>query len=200
MFNRLFFILLPLIFIISCESNSDTETITKNDIIFAQRLIGLEFNDAKRDSMVEGINVNLENYLSLREHALQNSVVPALLFNPIPVGVEFEQTQYPLKFTSVSNIKKPDNLEEVALWTIRELAELIRSRQVTAVELTEMYLSRLKKYGPSLECVITLTEELALQQAERADREIAAGHYKGYLHGIPYGAKDLLAVKNYKIK
>ena len=198
MFNRLFFILLPLIFIISCESNSDTETITKNDIIFAQRLIGLEFNDAKRDSMVEGINVNLENYLSLREYALQNSVVPALLFNPIPVGVEFEQTQYPLKFTSVSNIKKPDNLEEVALWTIRELAELIRSRQVTAVELTEMYLSRLKKYGPSLECVITLTEELALQQAERADREIAAGHYKGYLHGIPYGAKDLLAVKNYK--
>ena len=145
MFNRLFFILLPLIFIISCESNSDTETITKNDIIFAQRLIGLEFNDAKRDSMVEGINVNLENYLSLREYALQNSVVPALLFNPIPVGVEFEQTQYPLKFTSVSNIKKPDNLEEVALWTIRELAELIRSRQVTAVELTEMYLSRLKR-------------------------------------------------------
>jgi len=195
---RLLLIILLSILFIACESRSDTNSITKNDLVFAERLIGMEFTDAKRDSMLEGINTNLDNYLSLREYSLPNSVVPALQFNPIPVGAEFEQTQYPIKFSPISKIIRPDDLEEVAFWTVRELAELIRSRQVTAVELTELYLRRLKKYGPDLECVITVTEELALKQARRADQEIAAGHYKGYLHGIPYGAKDLLAVKNYK--
>ncbi len=195
---RLLLIILLSILFIACESRSDTNSITKNDLVFAERLIGMEFTDAKRDSMLEGINTNLDNYLSLREYSLPNSVVPALQFNPIPVGAEFEQTQYPIKFSPISKIIRPDDLEEVAFWTVRELAELIRSRQVTAVELTELYLRRLKKYGPDLECVITVTEELALKQARRADQEIAAGNYKGYLHGIPYGAKDLLAVKNYK--
>jgi len=195
---RLLLIILLSILFIACESRSDTNSITKNDLVFAERLISMEFTDAKRDSMLEGINTNLDNYLSLREYPLPNSVVPALQFNPIPVGAEFEQTQYPIKFSPISKIIRPDDLEEVAFWTVRELAELIRSRQVTAVELTELYLRRLKKYGPDLECVITVTEELALKQARRADQEIAAGHYKGYLHGIPYGAKDLLAVKNYK--
>ncbi len=195
---RLLLIILPSILFIACESRSDTNTITKNDLVFAERLISMEFTDAKRDSMLEGINANLDNYLTLREYPLPNSVVPALQFNPIPVGAEFEQTQYPIKFSPISKIIRPDDLEEVAFWTVRELAELIRSRQVTAVELTELYLRRLKKYGPDLECVITVTEELALKQARQTDQEIAAGNYKGYLHGIPYGAKDLLAVKNYK--
>src|SRR5262249_43143096 len=92
-------------------------------------------------------------------------------------------------------VKRPENLEDVAYWSIGELAALIKSRQVTSEELTKMYLARLKKYGPRLECVITLTEDLALEQARRADRELAAGKYRGLLHGLPYGAKDLLATK-----
>ena len=75
------------------------------------------------------------------------------------------------------------------------MAQLIRSRKITSVELTKLYLDRLKKFGPRLECVITLTEELALEQAKKADEEIAAGHYRGPLHGIPWGAKDLLSTK-----
>ncbi|MGH7457039.1 MAG: amidase, partial [bacterium] len=81
---------------------------------------------------------------------------------------------------------------------VGDLAELIRTRRVTSTQLTQMYLDRLKKYGPKLECVVTLTEERALEQARRADEEIAAGKYRGPLHGIPYGAKDLLAAKGYK--
>jgi len=134
---RLLLIILLSILFIACESRSDTNSITKNDLVFAERLISMEFTDAKRDSMLEGINTNLDNYLSLREYPLPNSVVPALQFNPIPVGAEFEQTQYPIKFSPISKIIRPDDLEEVAFWTVRELAELIRSRQVTAVELTE---------------------------------------------------------------
>ena len=95
-------------------------------------------------------------------------------------------------------MKVPKTLEEVAFYSIGQLSELIRTRKVTSQQLTTMYLGRLKKYGPKLECVVTLTEELAMKQAKQADREIAKGRYRGPLHGIPYGAKDLLAVKGYK--
>jgi len=93
------------------------------------------------------------------------------------------------------SIERPANLEDLAFAPVTTLAPLLRSGKVTSTELTQMYLARLKKYGPRLECVITLTEELALTQAKRADEEIASGRYRGPLHGIPYGAKDLLATK-----
>ena len=89
----------------------------------------------------------------------------------------------------------PDKIEDLAFYSVRQLAELIRTKKITSVQLTRMYIDRLKKYGPKLECVVTLTESLAIAQAERADAEIAAGKYRGLLHGIPYGAKDLLATK-----
>ena len=82
--------------------------------------------------------------------------------------------------------------------TVGELAYLIRTQHVTSEELTLMYLDRLKRYGPELECVISLTKELALKQARRADKEIGSGYYRGPLHGIPYGAKDLLALPGYR--
>ena len=89
------------------------------------------------------------------------------------------------------------NTETLAFLTVRELAELIRAKRVTSTTLTRMYLARLKRFDPKLHCVITLTEERALKQAAAADAEIAAGHYRGPLHGIPWGGKDLLAVKGY---
>ncbi len=88
--------------------------------------------------------------------------------------------------------------EGLAFASVRELAELVKTRKVASVELTKMYLARLKRYDPRLHFVITLTEERALKQAADADREIAAGRYRGPLHGIPWGAKDLLAVKGYR--
>jgi Asp-tRNA(Asn)/Glu-tRNA(Gln) amidotransferase A subunit family amidase len=100
-------------------------------------------------------------------------------------------------FTAPRNtaVERPANLDDLAFLPVTALSELVRTKKVTSVELTRMYLSRLKKYGPRLECVITLTENLGLSQARRADEEIAAGRYRGPLHGIPWGAKDLLATK-----
>ncbi len=92
----------------------------------------------------------------------------------------------------------PKNLQELAYYSVGDLAELIRTKKITSTKLTKLFLDRLKKYDPKLHCVVTLTEDLALRQAVKADSEIASGRYRGPLHGIPYGVKDLLAVKGYK--
>jgi Asp-tRNA(Asn)/Glu-tRNA(Gln) amidotransferase A subunit family amidase len=174
------------------------DVIKKENVIPAEKIIGMDFSDAERDSMLDELNDNLESYQKLRELNLQNSVPPALLFNPVPVGTKFEKGESHLKLSPPENKTVPDNFEALAFHSVRDLAELIRTRKVTSTQLTKMYLERLKRYDPQLHCVITLTEDLALKQAKQADAEIAAGKYRGPLHGIPYGAKDLLAVKGYK--
>ena len=121
-----------------------------------------------------------------------------MLFNPLPVGMKFETVRKKFKMSSPGKVKLPANPDDLAFYSVEELAALIKSRQITSEQLTRFYLERLKKYGPKLNCVVTLTEDLALEQARRADREIAAGKYRGPLHGIPYGAKDLLATKGIK--
>jgi Asp-tRNA(Asn)/Glu-tRNA(Gln) amidotransferase A subunit family amidase len=163
----------------------------------AERLMGLQFSGAKRDSMREALSEQLESYKKLRSVNLANSVVPAVQFNPIPHGFTIEKKKRKSVFSKHGSVKRPANLEELAFLSVGELAELVRSRKITSLELTQMYLGRLKKFRPMLECVITLTESLAIEQARRADREIARGKYRGLLHGIPYGAKDLLAAKEY---
>src|SRR5260370_7275720 len=99
--------------------------------------------------------------------------------------------------SEAQKVSRPHNLEEVAFWLAIHLAVLIRTKQVSSEELTQMYLGGLRRYNPKLLCAVTMTEELALQQARDADREIASGHYRGPLHGIPYGIKDLAAVRGY---
>ncbi|RMH75023.1 MAG: amidase, partial [Calditrichaeota bacterium] len=116
---------------------------------------------------------------------------------PIPVGATFDTVRRPFRYRDPGEVELPQNREDLAFYSVAELAALIKSRKISSLELTRFFLERLKKYGPRLECVITLTEELALEQARRADAEIAAGKYRGPLHGIPYGAKDLLAVRGY---
>ena len=164
----------------------------------AEKLSGLQFGSADRKLMMEDIASNLENYESIRDLKISNSVQPSIQFNPAPIGAQFDKTRRPIRWSPVGEVSRPDNLEELAFASVAQLAELIRTRQVNSTELTKMYLSRLKEHGPTLECVVTLTEDLALKQAARADREIAAGKYRGPLHGIPYGAKDLLSVEGYK--
>jgi len=164
----------------------------------AEKLSGLQFGSADRKLMMEDIASNLENYESIRDLKISNSVQPSIQFNPAPIGAQFDKIRRPIRWSPVGEVSRPDNLEELAFASVAQLAELIRTRQVNSTELTKMYLSRLKEHGPTLECVVTLTEDLALKQAARADREIAAGKYRGPLHGIPYGAKDLLSVEDYR--
>mgnify|MGYP000607279199 CR=1 FL=1 len=172
--------------------------VTKDMLQEAERLAGLEFTDDERELMVEGLNKYLQGYQKLREVPIANSVAPAVQFNPVVPPMKFERKTGRLRMSKGRRRKVPSDLEQLAFWPVTDLARLVGSGKVSSTELTKMYLARLKRYDSTLECVVTLTEELALRQAKRADEEIAAGDYRGPLHGIPWGAKDLLAVKGYK--
>lgn len=197
-YQKSLFIMILICFSLITAQQEKEPAVKKENISAAEKIIGVEFSEAERDSMLDELNDNMESYLKLRDLSIENRIPPALLFNPIPVGMKFKRGESQLKLSPPENKAIPKNLEELAFYSVRELAELIRTRKITSTQLTKMYLERLKRYDPQLHCVITLTEDLALKQAKHADEEIAAGKYRGPLHGIPYGAKDLLAVKGYK--
>ena len=176
----------------------ELKKINKAIIQEAEKLAGLEFTDSERELMVEGLNGHLEKYEELRQIPLDNGIAPAIQFNPILPGMSFQRERKPLKMSEIPLLELPSDIQELAFWPVTHLSQLVKNRKISSVELTKMYLERLRKYDPQLKCVITLTEELALKQAERADAEIADGQYRGPLHGIPWGAKDLLSTKGYK--
>lgn len=179
------------------QEGANGDQAVKERLKAASELFGLEMSDDELELMLEGSLWDGEDYQAIRERSLDNAVMPALQFNPIPRGFEISEKDDFFRASPPDTITRPDDINKLAFYSVRDLAHLIQTRQVTSSELTRLYLSRLKQYGPMLECVVTLTEERALQQAAIADHEIAAGHYRGLLHGIPYGAKDLLAVKGY---
>lgn len=176
----------------------DSPPITVEVINQAEKILGLDFTDAEADSMINDLNDNRKDFESIRKIPLDNSVTPALYFNPLPIGFEFEKNYLPFKVSQIGVVNLPANLDDLAYYSVRELAELIRTKKISSVELTRFFIDRLKKYDGKLHYAITITEDLALKQAAQADNEIKAGKYRGLLHGIPYGAKDLLAVKGYK--
>ena len=175
----------------------DTKDISKRDVASAEKLAGLTLSVSERDSLLSTVNQRVEQYQSIREVALPNHIAFPLLYDPLPAGMNPPRGRDQFKFNDVK-VLRPDNLEACAFMTVPELAHLIRTRQVTSEALTRMYIDRLKRYQDQLQCVVTITEELAIQQARKADMEIARGQYKGLLHGIPWGAKDLLSVPGYK--
>jgi len=176
----------------------DEEEISTDSITAFSGLTGLKFTDDEKELMLEDLKEHKESYMKIRKVKIDNSVPPARQFNPIPADFIPYYKTGSFKMSSIGEVNVPDNKEALAFYSVMELAELIRTRKITSTELTNIYLDRLKKYGDRLKCVITLTEDLALKQAKRADDEIAAGKYRGPLHGIPYGLKDLLSVKGYK--
>ncbi len=173
-------------------------TITKELVADAEKVAGLTFTDEEREMMVRGLQQDLESYQKLHERPIPNSVAPAVIFDPMPPGRAYPSERRPFRMTHEEVVQRPAKLEEAAFWPVTKLSALIRTRQVTSVELTEMYLGRLKRYGPTLQAVITLTEDRAMRLAKRADAEIADGRYRGPLHGIPWGTKDLLSTVGYK--
>ena len=185
---------LVLIVAYSCSSDADG---LKNDAMGMESLSGLEFTQSERDSALESLARLKAQYDSLRTIQISNDIPLPLYFNPLINGQEIPKGREKYLFQEFPT-KRPDNIEDCAFYTIGQLAHLIRTRQISSLELTEMYLSRLERFGPQLECVVTVTKELAIEQAKRADDAIKNGKYLGPLHGIPYGAKDLLAVEGYK--
>src|SRR5215470_9453438 len=155
----------------------------------------------QRKTLLQNLNERLKGYEEIYQLHIPNSVPPALAFDPVLPSTKFETEKRPMKMSAAPAIAMrgvPKNLEDLCFATARELAELVQRKKVSSVALTQMYLQRLKRYDPQLHFVITLTEERALTKAKEADRDTAAGKYRGPLHGLPWGAKDLLAVAGYR--
>lgn len=172
--------------------------ITPEQIAAAEEVAGLKFSDEERKSMAQGLGRARSGIESLHKEPLDMGMFPTIVFDPLPTGKELaKKAKVPAVRSKVAIMARPGSLDELAYEPVTQLSELIRTRRVKPSELTDMYLSRLKRYDPQLHFVINLTEERARKQAAALDSEVAHGHYRGPLHGIPWGAKDLLAVKDY---
>ena len=172
--------------------------VTREMIDNAAAIADVPISDEFKEMMLGDLNEQAKGYDEIYKLHIPNSVAPALLFDPVLPGMTFETVRKPLQMSKAPSVAVSNNVEDLAFASVRELAELVRTKKVSSLALTEMYLERLKKYDPTLKFVVTLTEERALAQAKKADAEIAAGKYRGPLHGIPWGAKDLLATKGYR--
>lgn len=155
----------------------------------------LSFTQAERDSLLRGLEDYQKSFQAIHQYKLPNSTAMSLVFDPIPTGMQVETVQKPIDWGLPKDVAMPTNKEELAFYPAYKLAVLIKNKKITSTELTKLYISRLKKYSDTLQCVITLMEDVALKQAKQADEEIAKGKYRGPLHGIPYGIKDLLSVE-----
>ncbi|HEY8062329.1 MAG TPA: amidase [Gemmatimonadales bacterium] len=175
------------------------EPITKEQIAAAENVLGLSWRDKDREMMLPTLQRALAGYTALHAVPLPNSVPPAFHFDPVPVGkVPVGQPRRPARAPrTAAAVKRPATESDWAYGGVATLSRLIHSRAVTSRQLVERSLARIEKYTPELLCVITATRERALEQADRMDAEAKAGRFRGPLHGIPYGAKDLFAVPKY---
>lgn len=168
----------------------------------AEWIAGITITEEDRKAVAGAVERDQRKFDVLRKVDLKNSVPPALSFFAAPpqeASVTINRSEIrPVAAKDEATAAKPESQEDLAFLPVTKLATLLKAKKVTSVELTKLYLARLKKYDPLLKCVVTLTEELALEQATKADKEIAAGMYRGPLHGIPWGAKDIIAVPGYK--
>jgi len=178
-------------------SKEGANAVTIASIKEAEKLAGLEFTDDEREMMARGVNSLKKSFEELRSIPISNATPPALHFNPLLPGETVDTDQKAIVLGDTPAVERPANLEDVAFWPVTHLGALLRARAATSVELTEMYLARLRRFDEQLHCVVSFTDELAMRQAKRADEELAAGKDRGPLHGIPWGAKDLLAARGY---
>jgi len=173
--------------------------VTKDMVLQAATIADVPIPPEDVDAMLNTLNNRMAGYDAIYKLGMANSVAPAYDFDPVPSGMRIDTARKPMRMSAsaVRPAAVPKNLEDLCFATVRELATLVRARKVSSVDLTQMYLARLKRLDPQLHCVVTITEDRALAQARQADRDLAAGKYHGPLHGLPWGAKDLLAVKGY---
>jgi Asp-tRNA(Asn)/Glu-tRNA(Gln) amidotransferase A subunit family amidase len=182
----------------ACKNQSQENKIFPDQVLTTEKLFDLKMTSPERDSMITALESQLSDYKIIHSQVIDNSVPPAIWFNPIPAGVLFDESQRPIDWKLPVSVSLPADKNELAWYSVADLSVLIKTRKITSVELTKYFLERLKRYSDTLHCVITFTEERAMKQAQKADEEIAQGIYRSPLHGIPYGIKDLFAVKGYK--
>ena len=185
-----------LLFLI-CVSNFSfsQDTITVKDIRNAEKIISVHFTEAKEDSMLGQVQSRAKVYDKMHAYSLDNSIPMTMAQSPLLPYMNLNKKQLPVKFDIPADVNIPGNKEELAFYSIPQLASLIKNKKITSVDLTKFFINRLKEFGDTLHCVISITEDIAMKEAAEADKEISAGNYRGLLHGIPYGLKDLFAVK-----
>lgn len=197
--RRLFASLLLIVvalFLAACGEKIPADaTVRAGDLPGAERVAGLAFSDGERDLVRPDLEDQRQGYAALRAQLPDNAARPALRFDPeLAAGLPAYPADTPAVWSTPGPVSRPDDLNDLAFATVAELGALIRSRQVSCLELTQLSLDRLAKHGPDLECTVTLLPERALRRARELDRLLDQGTYLGPLHGIPFGAKDLLAV------
>lgn len=190
-------ILAGLIFATSVSAQTPPTPAKTADMAAAARVFDLQFSQQELDSMYDGVQENLANYRLMHKQKLANSVPMSLWQSPLLPGMTLNQGKDKIRW-KLPATKLPENRNELAFMSIAELAYLVKNKKISSVDLTGFFINRIKKYGDTLQCVISITEDLAMAQAKKADEEIAAGNYRGPLHGIPYGLKDLFAVRGTK--
>jgi Asp-tRNA(Asn)/Glu-tRNA(Gln) amidotransferase A subunit family amidase len=164
----------------------------------AQKITGLSFSREEIKTMKAYLNENRKGYDSMRALPIDYQVTPAIYFDPRPDNFHFKQSNQVSDWKYPDHVSLPSTDDEIAFMTVAQLSALIKQKKLTSTRLTNIYLARIKKFKDTLSSVVTVTEELALKQAKQADEEITQGKYRGPLHGIPYGIKDLFAVPGYK--
>ncbi len=177
----------------NASAQSQAGAISATDIEVLDRALGLDYAEPERAMMARSLMQMRAGIKAVRLAEISETVGPAIHFDPRLHDTRIPKTKPGARVSSGRMPAYDGNPESLAFATAVDLGRLLKACKVTSVALTRMYLDRLKRFGPRLNCVVTLTEDLALKQAERADHEIAAGHFRGPLHGVPWGAKDLLA-------
>ncbi len=186
-----------LILVATAVTGCGDTRLDKRDIEHAEDLIGITFSDTEIDTMYAYLQRNRLGYDTMRMFSLGNEDFPALLFEVTPRGFEWPDDSSYIQWDWPDSDEKDWSENDISMATILQLGALIRSGRITSMELTRLYLDRIEQYDPVLHCVVTVTGERAIQQAEKADLELARGIDRGPLHGIPFGVKDLLAVEGY---
>ena len=185
----------PIVAILFCISTFAPGQENKYPTSEIEPYYDLNFTKAERDSFLSVLQNYQKSIQAIHQYKLENSTGMSLIFDPVPPGFKLETAQRTIDWGLPKEVKVPENRNELAFCPIYKLSVLIKSRKITSTELTQLYLDRLKKYSNTLECTTVILQESALKHAKKADEEIAQGKYRGPLHGIPYGIKDLLSVE-----
>ena len=189
--------IITLLLLVGCASKSPYP-FDLEDVKSAQRLYGIDFSDSKIDTMIDYLAQNKVAYDTTHSFNIQFNEWPAVVFDPLPDGFVLSEDNESILITDTTDISTVLERKQIPFLSVLELGYFIRTRQISSFELTKLFLDRLSHYDHQLKAVITLTKDDALYKAKQLDRELISGKYRGPLHGIPYGLKDIIAVKGHK--
>jgi Asp-tRNA(Asn)/Glu-tRNA(Gln) amidotransferase A subunit family amidase len=195
-FMRILFTTLLLSF--SLLVSAQDTSIQKKDLISASKLFDFSFTTKEIDTLYSDVIDNLANYKAMHRLPLANSVPLSMWQTPVVPGMHFNTVQKTIAWKLDNTVQLPTNKNDLAFYTLEQLASLIKNKKISSLALTQFFIDRIKKWGDTLQCVISIQEDIAYAEAKKADAELAQGKYRGLLHGIPYGLKDLFAVKGTK--